>query len=36
MFPSDALNENTAESVVKPDLRSQKGTKDEMEALRAG
>ena len=36
MFPSDALNENTAESVVKPDLRSQKGIKDEMEALRAG
>jgi chorismate mutase / prephenate dehydratase len=36
MFPSDALNENTAESVVKQDLRSQKGTKDEMEALRAG
>jgi chorismate mutase / prephenate dehydratase len=36
MFPSDALNENTAESVVKPDLRSQKGTRDEMEALRAG
>jgi chorismate mutase/prephenate dehydratase len=36
MFPSDALNENTAESVVKPDLRSQKGTSDEMEALRAG
>jgi chorismate mutase / prephenate dehydratase len=36
MFPSDALNENTSESVVKPDLRSQKGTKDEMEALRAG
>jgi chorismate mutase / prephenate dehydratase len=36
MFPSDALNENTAESVVKPDLRSQKGTKDEMDALRAG
>jgi chorismate mutase/prephenate dehydratase len=36
MFPSDALNENTAESVVKQDLRSQKGTKDEMESLRAG
>ena len=36
MFPSDALNENTAESVVKPDLRSQKGTRDQMEALRAG
>jgi chorismate mutase/prephenate dehydratase len=36
MFPSDALNENTAESVVKPDLRSQKGTSDEMEALRTG
>ncbi len=36
MFPPDALNENTAESVVKQDLRSQKGTKDEMEALRAG
>ena len=36
MFPSDASNENTAESVVKQDLRSQKGTKDEMESLRAG
>ncbi|HEU4847434.1 MAG TPA: prephenate dehydratase [Rubrobacteraceae bacterium] len=36
MFPSDASNENTAESVVKQDLRSQKRTKDEMEALRAG
>lgn len=36
MFPSDALNENTSESVVKQDLRSQKGTKDEMESLRAG
>jgi chorismate mutase / prephenate dehydratase len=36
MFSSDALNENPAESAAQPDLRSQKGTKDEMEALRAG
>ena len=36
MFSSDGLNENTAESAAQPDLRSQRGTKDEMEALRAG
>jgi chorismate mutase / prephenate dehydratase len=36
MFSSDALNENPAESAAQPDLRSQKGTKDEMVALRAG
>src|SRR5215216_3613736 len=36
MFSSDGLNENTAESPAQPDLRSQKGTKDEMDALRAG
>jgi chorismate mutase / prephenate dehydratase len=36
MFSSDALNENTAESAAQPDLRSQKGTKDEIDALRAG
>src|SRR5829696_5264905 len=36
MFSSDGLNENTAESPAQPDLRSQKGTKDEIDALRAG
>ena len=36
MYSSDALNENTAESAAQPDLHTPKGTKDEMEALRAG